>query len=202
VRDVAVPALALGVWSGRDRNVGGDLPSSSIGGSELDAGAGARSREATASGVATRVLFVAEFHQRLELADDVRVAPEPEVSVNALLRHGQPQLVEPRDLRPRERLTCGLRPEALPAMASAARGAATAGSPTTRPGTRPTPARSRRASTRGWWVRYCTVMRGGLGAARSLPPTSWTRRDRAHRRAPGRGGVCDVRTCCDPRSAE
>jgi hypothetical protein len=37
-------------------------------------------------------LFVAEFHQRLELADGVRVAPEPEVSVNALLRHGQPQL--------------------------------------------------------------------------------------------------------------
>jgi len=51
-------------------------------------------------------LFVAEFHQRLELADDVRVAPEPEVSVNALLRHGQPQLVEPGDPRPRERLIC------------------------------------------------------------------------------------------------
>jgi hypothetical protein len=32
VRDVAVPALALGVWSGRDRNVDGDLPSSSVGG--------------------------------------------------------------------------------------------------------------------------------------------------------------------------
>ena len=32
MRDVAVPALALGVWSGRDRNVGGDLPSSSVGG--------------------------------------------------------------------------------------------------------------------------------------------------------------------------
>jgi hypothetical protein len=149
VRDVAVPALALGVRSGRDRNVDGDLPSSSVG-SELDAGAGARSREATASGVATRVLFVAEVHQRLELADDVRVAPEPEVSVNALLRHGQPQLVEPGDLRPRERLTCGIRPQPLPATRQARRGAPLPLGPTTRSGATPIPTRSRlRAPTDG-----------------------------------------------------
>jgi len=126
VRDVAVPALALGVWSGRDRNVGGDLPSSSVG-SELDAGAGARSREATASGVAARILFVAEVHQRLELADDVRVAPEPEVSVNAPSGTASRSSSSRGRSSPERTAHMRIRPEALPAMASAARGAATAG---------------------------------------------------------------------------
>jgi hypothetical protein len=80
------------------------------------------SREATATGVATRVVSVAEIHQRVALADDVRVAPKPDVGLDALLRHRQPQLGERRRSSPGGRLIWRIR-GAPGHMASAARSA-------------------------------------------------------------------------------
>ena len=43
-------------------------------------------------------------HERLELPDEVSVAPEPEVCVDACLKGTEPKLLEPRGLALRERL--------------------------------------------------------------------------------------------------
>jgi hypothetical protein len=55
---------------------------------------------------ATGVLSVAEVHQRLELTDPIRVAPEHEAGLEALLRHGRRSSSSRGDLRVRERLIC------------------------------------------------------------------------------------------------
>jgi hypothetical protein len=92
VRDVAVPALALGVWSGRDRNVDGDLPSSSVrGASSTPAQALARAKRRRAASLPASC---SSRNSTSALSSPTASAwrPRPEVSVNALLRHGQPQL--------------------------------------------------------------------------------------------------------------
>jgi hypothetical protein len=103
---------------------------------------------------ATGVLSVAEVHQRLELTDPIRVAPEHEAGLEALLRHGQPQLVEPGRSSPERTAHMRTRPEALPAARQARRGAPLPLGPTTRSGTTPIPDRSRlRALTDGGCAR-------------------------------------------------
>jgi hypothetical protein len=201
VRDVAVPALALGVWSGRDRNVDGDLPSSSVGGaSSTPAQALARAKRRRAASLPASC---SSWNSTSALSSPTASAWRPSPRSASMRSSGTASRssIEPGDLRPRERLTCGIRPEALPAMASAARGAAAAGSDDTlwneaNPCSQPTCEHPRMVGA---------LVHLDVGAVLAL-------HDRRHRR-PGHAATARtarwpvaassaIRARCDPRSAE
>ena len=66
----------------------------------LAAGSVEREHQLPAEGLAQRMLA----HERLQLADDVAVAPQLQVGVDPLLERHEPELLEPSDLRLRELL--------------------------------------------------------------------------------------------------
>src|SRR5262249_25767656 len=59
-----------------------------------------REHELSVQALTERVLE----RERFELADELRVAPERQIGIDALLEHRQPELLEARDLDLRERL--------------------------------------------------------------------------------------------------